>query len=61
MKILSFILSMLVISLSVIVLVLFSVISMIFNGVLFLLMIAGLSIPMAGNTLAGKFLPSKRD
>lgn len=47
-------LSLIIIMVSVFILVVVSVISMLFNSVLFMLMITGLSLPVAGNILKGK-------
>lgn len=59
MKVISYLFSLVVISVSVFLLVLVSVASMIINGVLAMLMILGLGIPMLGNNLAGKISQSK--
>lgn len=53
-----FILSMIIMAVSVLLLTIMSLISMAFNSLLFILMIAGLSIPMFGNMLIG-MLPQK--
>lgn len=56
---LSFLASVIIIVISVLVLVLVSVISMIFNAVLFILMVSALAIPMFGNMLSGKAAEKK--
>lgn len=58
-KILLFIVSIVVMGVSVIILVLMSVFSMLFNSVLFILMISGLSLPMFGNMIVN-MLPQKK-
>lgn len=55
----SFIISLIVITISVVILVIVSVFSMAFNAILFVLMVSGLALPMFGNTLANKFLGKK--
>ncbi|HEX3006749.1 MAG TPA: hypothetical protein VHO90_03940 [Bacteroidales bacterium] len=55
----SFLLSLVVITLSVLILIAVSLVSLLFNGMLFILMISGLGIPMFGNMIAGKFSNSK--
>ena len=58
-NIVSFAISLIVITISVVILVVVSVFSMVFNGILFILMVCGLALPMFGNTLANKFLDKK--
>lgn len=55
----SFILSSIIIAVSVLILILVSLVSMLFNGVLFVLMISGLSIPIFGNMLVNKITGNK--
>jgi hypothetical protein len=57
---LSFTLSMIVIAVSVVILVLISLISLAFNSLLFILMVAGLCIPMLGNMLMSKLPQNKQ-
>ena len=57
-EILLFIMSMVVMTISVLLLTIVSLISMAFNSLLFILMVAGLSLPMFGNMLIG-MLPQK--
>jgi hypothetical protein len=57
-EIIMFILSMVIMAVSVLLLTTLSVVSMAFNSLLFILMVAGLSLPMFGNMLVG-MLPRK--
>jgi len=58
-KAFSFLLSVIVISVSVLILIIISLISLCINSLLFILMICGLSLPVAGNMLANK-IPGKK-
>lgn len=60
-SIVSFAISLIVITISVVILVVVSIFSMVFNGILFILMVSGLALPMIGNTLANKFLGKKEE
>jgi hypothetical protein len=57
-KVMAFILSLLVISISVVILIVVSCLSMLFNALLFLLMVTGLGLPMAGNMIKNKIRPT---
>lgn len=52
-----FFVSLIVISVSVVILIFVSCLSMLFNGILFLLMITGLGLPMAANMIKNKISP----
>lgn len=56
-QIVTFSFSLVVISVSVIILIVVSCLSMLFNALLFLLMVTGLGLPMAGNMLKNKISP----
>jgi hypothetical protein len=58
-EMLVFIMTMAVIAVSVALLMIVSLVSMVFNSLLFILMVTGLSLPMFGNTLIG-MLPQKK-
>jgi hypothetical protein len=53
----TFFFSLIIIAVSVIILIAVSCLSMLFNGLLFLLMVTGLGLPMAGNMLKNKISP----